>query len=116
MTKNKKDLLLAAIILAIAATGFLVNKQMYQKPAAYLEISVDGTILQTLDLHEDNEVTIDGVFGGTNHLIIKEGAAWIDSASCPDKVCVHQGKVHLNGQMIVCLPNRMVAEVVTQED
>lgn len=116
MKKHKKDLLLIIIILIIAAVGFGANYFLQKKPAAELEISVDGKVIDVLDLAQDTEMTIEGWNGGTNHLIIQDGIAWVDEATCPDKVCVHQGKVSLNRQMIVCLPNRMVATVIAPED
>lgn len=115
MKKHKKDLLLVAVILAIAVVGFTVNHYIQKKPAAVLEITVDGKVVETLDLNKDTELTIDGWNGGTNHLVIRDGMAWVDEADCPDKVCIHQGKVAMNRQMIVCLPNRMVATVVGME-
>ena len=101
MKKHKKDLLLIVIILAVAAVGFTVNHYIRKKPAAQLEITVDGKVVELLDLSKDTEMTIDGWNGGTNHLIIRDGMAWVDEATCPDKVCIHQGKVAMNRQMIV---------------
>lgn len=112
MKNHKKDLLLIVFILAIAAVGFGVNYYNQKKPAARLEITVDGKVTDTLDLNKDTELTIEGWNGGANHLVIQDGMAWVDEADCPDKVCIHQGKVAMNRQMIVCLPNRMVATVV----
>lgn len=115
MTKKKREIILILILLLTAAAGFLMNQAMHKKTAATVEITVDGKLVQTLDLNKDADLIIDGVNGGTNHLIIRDGAAWISEASCPDKVCVHQGKVSLNGELIVCLPNRVIAKVVAPE-
>ena len=93
----------------------MYRQQSYKKPAAQVEITVDGKLVQTLDLNKNADLIIDGVNGGTNHLIIQDGTAWISEASCPDKVCVHQGKVSLNGELIVCLPNRVIAKIVAPE-
>ena len=113
--KRKKDLLLVVIILTIAAAGALINVVMHRKPAVTVEVQVDGEVVATYDLNKDTDVVIDGYQGGTNHLIIQDGMVWISEASCPDKVCIHQGKVSLNGDLIVCLPNRMIARVVAPE-
>lgn len=112
MTKKKRELLLILILLLAAAAGFLINQAMHKKPAAQVEITVDGKLVQTLDLNKDADLIIDGINGGTNHLIIEDGTVRVSEASCPDKVCVHQGRVSLNGELIVCLPNRMIAKVV----
>ena len=115
MTKKKRELVLILVLLLAAAAGFLVNQAMHKKPAAQVEITVDGKLVRTLDFNQDADLIIDGVNGGTNHLIIQDGTAWISEASCPDKVCVHQGKVSLNGELIVCLPNRVIAKIVAPE-
>jgi len=109
--KTKKDLLLIAIILTISAAGFAVNYFTNQKPAIYLEVSVDGQVIQELPLNQDTDLTIEGVDGGSNHLVIQNGIAWVDDASCPDRICIHQGKIQLTGQIIVCLPNRTIIKV-----
>ena len=108
MTKKKREIILVLILLAAASAGFLINQAMHRQPAARVEITVDGHLVQTLDLNQDADLIIDGANGGTNHLIIQNGAAWVSEASCPDKVCVHQGKVSMNGELIVCLPNRVL--------
>lgn len=112
--KSKKDLLLITAILAISAAGFAVNYFINQKPPVYLEISVDGQITQVLPLNQDTTLTIENGDGSFNHLFIQAGTAWIDHASCPDKVCIRQGKIQLTGEMIVCLPNRIIIKVADQ--
>ena len=99
---KKQDLILIAVVLAAAALLFLGTKLMHKSPAEVVEISVDGNVVETLDLAKDQELTIDGVSGGTNHLIIKDGEVWVSEATCPDKICVHQGKIHMDGEIIVC--------------
>ena len=113
---RKRDLLLVIVILAVAAAGMLVNHFIHKKPAAQLEVQVDGQVIASYDLSEDLDTIIEGADGGTNHLIIQNGMAWVSEATCSDKVCVNQGKVQLNGQIIVCLPNRMTAQVVAPEE
>ena len=49
--------------------------------------------------------------GGSNILIIENGAAWLEDANCPDKLCVRQGRVHLDGQVITCLPNKLTVTI-----
>ena len=108
---KRQDMILIAVILAAAVLLFLGTKIMHKSPAEVIEISVDGKVIETLDLAKDQELTIDGVSGGTNHLIIKDGEAWVSEATCPDRLCVHQRKIHLDGEIIVCLPNKMTAQI-----
>lgn len=116
MQKRKKDLILVLIVLIIAAGGFLINYKMHQKPAAIVEVTVDGTLVGSFDLSKNTDTVIEGYGGGTNHLIVEDGVVWISEASCPDHICVYQGKISLNGELIVCLPNRMIAKIVAPEE
>ena len=61
----------------------------------------------------------DGVYalnGGTNTLVIEDGWAWMSDASCPDQLCVYQGRIQKNGQWIICLPNRVAVTIEGGED
>ena len=62
---KKQDLILIAIILGAAILLFLGTKLMHNTPAKIVEISVDGKIVETLDLANDQELTINGASGGT---------------------------------------------------
>jgi hypothetical protein len=47
-------------------------------------------------------------------LIIKDGYADIVEASCPDALCVHQKSIHNNGEKMICLPNKVLVEVISE--
>lgn len=108
---GKRELLLVAAILAAAILLSLANRVSHREPAAVVDISVDGEVVETLDLSIDRELTIQGAGDGTNHLIIQDGQVWVTEASCPDHLCIRQGKISMDGQVIVCLPNRMTAAI-----
>ncbi len=111
---QKRELILITVILAIALLLSAVFYVQNQKPAELVVVSVDGKTVKTLDLHKDADMIIEG-YGGTDHLIIKDGYASITDASCPDKVCVRTGKIHKSGELIVCLPNRVVVTIEGEE-
>lgn len=108
---GKRELLLVVAILAAATFLYLINRVSHRDPAAVVDISVDGEVVETLDLSIDRELTIQGAGDGTNHLIIQNGQVWVTEASCPDHLCIRQGKISMDGQVIVCLPNRMTAAI-----
>ena len=45
-----------------------------------------------------------------NTILVEPGAISMQSADCPDKLCIRQGTLHTVGQ-IVCLPNRVLIEM-----
>lgn len=115
MKKHKKELILILAILAAAAVGFFINYQNSRQPAVLVEVSVDGAAIASYDLNENLDTIIEGYQGGTNHLIIQDGAAWISEATCPDKVCIHQGRITMNGELLVCLPNRVIVTITESQ-
>ena len=50
---------------------------------------------------------------GLNRLVIKDGKAWVETASCPDGICAAHKPIHREGESIVCLPNKVVITVST---
>ncbi len=84
--KNKKtirDLILVAAILIVSGGFYLGNRILNQKPAAIVEVSLNGHVIEELDLKKDTEIVIQGYKGGTNTLIIKDG---IDLAGIDEQV------------------------------
>ena len=111
-----RDIILAAALLITAVGLYIGSRIMNRTPAVIVEVSVDGVTAQQLDLSKDGEYVIQGYNNGSNTLVIENGEAWISDATCPDKVCIHQGKINRSGEMIVCLPNLMIAKIVGEEE
>lgn len=101
---NKKDLIIvfAAATAALACTLFSAGA-----PGEKVYVYKDNTLTAVYPLSENRSVDV----GGTNRLCIKDGAAYIDYADCPDGLCVKQGKIRSAGRSIVCLPNRVTVTV-----
>ena len=45
-------------------------------------------------------------------LVISDGKADMESADCPNQICVHHSAISHIGETIICLPNRVVIEVI----
>ena len=48
--------------------------------------------------------------------VIKNGMAYMKHADCPDKLCVNTGKICRTSEKIVCLPNRVMVEVIGADE
>lgn len=64
----------------------------------------------TLTENYNTEFTVEGD-NGFNTIHIENGKVWIHEATCPDKVCLSQGKISSGGEVIVCLPNKMMVQI-----
>ncbi|MBR1781354.1 MAG: NusG domain II-containing protein, partial [Oscillospiraceae bacterium] len=82
---------------------------------ATVQVRVDGAVVNTFPLSGEVTYQIDGL-GGTNLLVIQDGAAWIQEADCPDALCVNMGRISRSGQSVVCLPHKVVVEIIDETD
>ena len=105
--KSLWDVLLIGGCLLLAAVLFLVFR-FGQGSGAGVIVGVDGEEVARYSLYQNGTYSLNG---GTNTLVIENGEAWLLDADCPDKLCVKQGKIRLNGQVITCLPNKLTVTV-----
>ncbi len=113
MVKRKNDIILAAVLVLVAALIWLFIYLTRTEGASVL-VTVDGKVYGEYPLDTDAEIRI-GDQDAYNLLVINDGKTQIAEASCPDKLCVNQGKICFDGQSIICLPNKVVVEVTGGE-
>ena len=107
---KKKDLILICSVLVLAAAFWLIPRAVGifgTSKAQKLRITVSGKEYGVYSLDEDQVIKI----GDTNVCEIKDKKVTMISAECPDQLCIHQGPICLQGETIVCLPNKVVLEV-----
>lgn len=83
-----------------------------------VEVTVDKSLFGIYSLSEDRTVEIRTGENGEelNLLIIKDGKAYVESATCPDGICAGHKPISRKGESIVCLPHKVVITVITQSD
>lgn len=108
--KYKKDILL---LTAFILTGLIATLFTYKGAVSGKEVivTVDSEEYGIYPLNEDLSLTIPGYEGGENILTIKNKAAGITDADCPDKLCVKTGLIRNSGETIICLPHRVVVRI-----
>ena len=112
-SKRRNDVLFIAILLAVMA---ILGAGMYflRGGGDTVTVTVDGVLYGTYPLSVDTTVEII-TDGGHNRLVIRDGTAFIGSATCPDGICAAHHPISRMGQSIVCLPNKVVVTVVTAQ-
>ncbi|MCR5406807.1 MAG: NusG domain II-containing protein [Lachnospiraceae bacterium] len=112
---GRNDIILMASILAVSVL-IMISSRAFADKGTTAAVYVDGTETGRYPLTDDINVDIDGYGGSHNTLAISGGKAYMSYASCPDKLCMHQGKVYKGGQTIVCLPNRVIIKIEGEND
>ena len=113
----RNDIILIASLLLIAAIG-LVYLFVLRNHGDTVKITVDGkpygSYLLSQEVSEDILSGENGEY--CNRLIIRDGKAWVESATCPDGICVSHSPIFRDGESIVCLPQRVVITVITDNN
>ena len=109
-------LILLAGILVLCVAAILVM-HVTRQPGAYVRISQDGEVVHKFPLNEDRTIPYDTVSGGHNVVTISGGQVTVSEANCPDQICVRHAPIQTTGDTpIVCLPNRLVVEIIGPAD
>ena len=113
--RGLNDLILIGGLLLMAAVA-LIYLFFFRPAGDRVEITIDGTLYKSFALAEEVTEEIRTDEKECNTLIIRDGKAFMSSATCPDGICVDHPPIFRKGESIVCLPNRVVVTVVTQGD
>ncbi|MBQ7563577.1 MAG: NusG domain II-containing protein [Lachnospiraceae bacterium] len=114
--KHSDRILVLAVLAASVLLFFGVRVVRGQKSGTadslQVSVSVDGEEKEVLPLSKDVNVRIEGRGGNSLMVHIEGGEVYVTDATCPDKLCVHQGRIRTSGEMIVCMPARIVVEIL----
>lgn len=111
---KKNDIFLIVAVLVGALLLFLVMNLAGKQTGNEIRIIVDGKEYGTYSLAEDRIIEVNEN-GNYNRIQIKDGKAFMEEADCPDGYCKRQGKISGHTQTIVCLPHKLVVEVIRDE-
>ncbi len=110
--KNKiAAAVIAAVVLICASIIFIKNTITSQNRIAV--IYRGGKVIREINLNSLSEpLEFDLSYDGhTNRVRAEKGKIRMQSADCPDKICVNQGWIDSGAVPIVCLPHKITIEI-----
>lgn len=113
MNRNAKVILLLLVLVGAACAAYVLLRPA--GTGAVARITLDGELVEEIDLSAVTQAytfTVEGPGGFTNTIQVEHGRIRVLEAGCPDQVCVNQGYISDGTVPIVCLPNRLVIEIV----
>jgi hypothetical protein len=115
--KFRNDVIFIVGLLAIVALIGMAYFFLREEGNA-VTVTVDKQLIGTYSLTENRTVEIRTGENGEelNLLIIKDGKAYVETATCPDGICAAHKPITREGESIVCLPHRVVITVITGRD
>lgn len=110
--KLRNDLILIGVLLVVLVLVGLAF-WLFRGTGDAVIVEVDGKLYGTYLLSKDQTVEIRTGEDGKelNLLVIKDGKAFVETATCRDGICAAHSPIFREGESIVCLPHKVVITV-----
>ncbi|MBQ9493839.1 MAG: NusG domain II-containing protein [Oscillibacter sp.] len=108
--KTRTWLFIFAAILCVCACAILWPRRT---PSLIAGIYVDGNCVDRVDLSRvtEEERRVIETEDGSNTIVIQPGRICVESADCPDQICVMEGWLPECGLPLVCLPHNLLIQL-----
>ncbi len=112
---KKTDIIILVVVLAVCLAAWFTYQSVFGGRAAKAEIYYKSNLVDTVDLTAgvDKRFSIEQNKNVVFH-VFKDGSICFEESDCPDKVCIHAGKLHTIGESAACLPNSIVLKIVAK--
>ena len=113
--KLKKDIIFIVCVFAAALIIRVIFCFVNEAREGSVVVFQNGQEIGSYMLDEDNIYIIP--YGEEyNLLMISNGEAYVSDADCPDGLCIRQRAISKGGESIICLPHKLVIQVVSKEE
>ena len=111
MTKYDKILIVFVVFISLFAM-YIVKERASNYNKKYVEITVDGEehSKYVLDNNIDKEIEVI-TDKGYNIIQIQNGQVLVEESDCNNQLCVRKGVIEEPGEIIVCLPHKVVVQI-----
>ncbi len=102
------------IFAVVILSGLLLYRYLGSTGGTIAVVSVDGREIERINLSKvrDSYDFVVATGYGSNTVHVEPGAISVIEADCPDQICVYQGKLTGGGIPIICMPHRLVIEIM----
>ncbi len=107
-----RDAILIVGVLAFAILVFIFMHTVASKDGDLVRITVDGAVYGEYALEQDQQIKVKQDGTVTNIVEIEDGVVHMEKATCPDALCITQGKIRRANESLICLPNKVVVEII----
>ena len=102
------DWLVVLFLLGTSLTGLLWMTTTAE--GTHVVVTSGGKTVFTAPLDQPRSIDLDGPLGQT-HLVIDDQGARITDSPCPRKICIGMGTAKQTGDLLACVPNRILVRI-----
>ena len=116
MTKYDKILIILVVVISLFGM-YVVKERASNYNKKYVEIIVDGTEHSKYVLDNNIDKKIEVITDkGYNIVHIHNGQVVVEESDCNNQLCVRKGVIEEPGEIIVCLPYKVVVQITGSLD
>ena len=117
MRKFKFDIFLIILLIGALVSWLVIWIASSSNENKKAIIEYDNEVVLELSLSENKEVRLKELSNGKTLkyemlIIVEDGTIRVEENECPNHDCIKEGKKSKIGDVIVCLPNKIVIKVV----
>lgn len=106
---TRGDITVIVFFLVVSLAG-VVGARYSGFGGRHVVVEAGGVRTLVLSLGENTRATAAGPLGETE-IIVENGAVRIGSSPCPHHYCQRMGSIDRKGEILVCVPNRIVVSI-----
>lgn len=110
----KGDIIIIALI-AFLAIGILILTLPKTYDNNVLEIYVNGELVESVELSENTYQIIEIDEFVQNTIEIDGTSVRVIDSTCYDHICENTGSISKSGEVIVCMPNKLLLKIVGED-
>lgn len=109
----RNSILLATVLTAVFLVLYMTRTTSPEKAVTdghtmKAVIQIDGKRVHTMELDKDAEYRAETADGNYNTVVVKDQSVRVEEADCKNQICVKTGAIHFPGEVIACMPHRMM--------
>jgi len=78
-------------------------------------ITFGGEVIQEMPLNMDGSFLAGSKESDYNLIVVEDGKAYVAEANCANQICKNSKSISKSGEVITCIPHRLVVTVVSPE-
>ena len=103
LKKGDRIIIISVLALVIISSALLFFEKNGGKTVT---VKKNNEIIYKGSLYENKVIELEG-----NTVEIKDGAVTVTQADCKNQICVNHRAITKKSESIVCLPNKVIAEI-----
>lgn len=107
---KKGDIIIFVLLVVVIVVAIVFATRPHSATVA--EVYIDGRLAYSLDLSKNADIEL---LDGRMTICVEDGKVFVKDSDCKEQLCAHSAPISGEGGMIVCLPNKVVIKVATEE-